>query len=120
MTDNATHPRVIGLRTIVSKLNEGADEHARLYREVRALDHNDPNKAAKRKDLSDRIIKNMVCMMAQAHLIQCRFFDTLADAVGEMQTLNLMRDAVIEAHKNEDQETDHLHNLMKGHAPWQM
>jgi hypothetical protein len=120
VTDDATHPRVIALRAIVSKLSEGADEYARLYKEVRALDKHAPDSAAKRKDLSDRLTKNMLCMMAQAHLIQCRFFDTLADSVGETQTLSLVHDAVKEAHENEDEETGHIHDLIKGHAPWQI
>lgn len=120
MTDAATHPKIIALRTVLSKLSECSDEYAQLYEEVRALDKTGSDSVAKRKDLATRLTKIMLCMMAQAHLVQCRFFYTLAGSVGEDETMNRLRDAVIEAHENEERETNDLHSLMKGHATWQM
>ena|SRR5271154_500310 len=120
MTDNATHPRIIALRAIVSKLSAGADDYANIYKEIRALDKTDPDIEKKRKALADRLTKIMLCLVSQAHLIQCRFFHTMAEASGEYEAMNMLRDAVIDAHENEEKETDHLDQLMKGHAPWQM
>jgi hypothetical protein len=117
MSDDTTHHKIIALRSILSKLSESADEYANLYKEIRSLSKTD---TAKRIEIADRLTKNMLDMVAQAHLIQCRFFDTMVDSLGEDRTLQLLRDAISEAHKNEAEENDHLRNIMKGHVPWQM
>jgi hypothetical protein len=110
--DDTTHPRVIALRAIVSKLSESVDEHAKIYKEVVAAKNStDP---AQRKALADRLTKNMVSMMAQSHLIQCRFFDIIVTAHGEDETFRLLSGAVHEAHENESHEMGSLRDMMKG------
>lgn len=115
--DDTTHPKVIALRTIVSKLSESTDEYAELYKEIRALSKTDQ---AKRIEITERLTQTMLAMVAQAHLIQCRFFDTMVSSFGEDRTISLLRDAISKAHRNEAEENDQLRNLMKGHIPWQM
>ncbi len=116
MTDSATHPKVIALRAILSKLSEQADEYAEIYEEVRGMSKDDPA----RKELADQLTANMLAMFAQAHLVQCRFFNTLMDAHGAPETFRLINDAMKTAHVDERAETKELHDLLKGHAPWQM
>jgi hypothetical protein len=116
--DDTTHPRVIALRAIVSKLSESVDEHAKIYKEVVAAKNStDP---AQRKALADRLTKNMVSMIAQSHLIQCRFFDIIVAAHGEGETFRLLSGAVHEAHENEAHEMGSLRDMMKGHGQWLM
>jgi len=116
MTDSATHPKVIALRTILTRLGEQADEYAEIYEEVRGMSKDDPA----RKELADQLTANMLAMFAQAHLIQCRFGNTLIGTLGAPETFRLITNAMKTAHDHEHEENQELHDLLKGHAPWQM
>jgi hypothetical protein len=116
MTDSATHPKVIALRAILTRLSEQADEYAKIYEKVHGMSKDNPA----RKELADQLTATMLAMFGQTHLIQCRFGNTLVDVLGVPETFQLINQAMKSAHDHEQEETKDLRDLLKAHVPWQM
>jgi hypothetical protein len=112
MSDSKGDRKIVALRLVVSNLAASVEEYARIYEEVKALPYGGSDD--KRRELDARLIKTMLHMVGQAHLIGCRFFLTMCMRFSTGEALAMFDKAMDEAHKD----TNDIHNLMKGHVPW--